>query len=55
LHRNCLLKCIIEGKEEGTEDEADNVSSYWITKGNETILETEGGSIKLHSLENLFG
>ena len=55
LHRNCLLKHVIEGKVEGTEDEADNVSSYWITKGNEKILETEGGSIKLHSLENLFG
>jgi len=32
LHRNCLLKHVIEGKEEGTEDEADTVSSYWITK-----------------------
>jgi hypothetical protein len=31
LHRNCLLKHVIEGNVEGTEDEADNVSSYWVT------------------------
>jgi hypothetical protein len=31
LHRNCLLKHVIEGKVEGIVDEADNASSYWIT------------------------
>jgi hypothetical protein len=31
LHRNCLLKHVTEGNVEGTEDEVDIVSSYWIT------------------------
>jgi hypothetical protein len=35
LRRNCLIKHIIEGKIEGriqvTEDDEEDVSSYWIT------------------------
>jgi hypothetical protein len=30
LHRNCLLKHVNEGKIEGTGDEDENVSSYWM-------------------------
>jgi hypothetical protein len=30
LHRNCLLKHLIEGKIEGREDEEEVVTSYWI-------------------------
>jgi hypothetical protein len=38
LHRNCLLKHVIEEKIGRTEDEEEDVSSYWITlrKRNET-------------------
>jgi len=43
LRRNCLPKHIIEGKIEGktemTEDEAEDVSSYWMTlRKRENIL-----------------
>jgi hypothetical protein len=43
LHRNCLLKHVIEGKIEGRikvrEDEEEDVSSYWMTlgKGENTV------------------
>jgi hypothetical protein len=31
LCRNCLLKDVNKGKTEGTGDEEDDVSSYWMT------------------------
>jgi len=31
LHRNCLLKQVIEEKKGRTDDEEEDVSSYWIT------------------------
>jgi hypothetical protein len=33
-------------------DEEEDVSSYWLTKGHERILETERGSTRSHSVEN---
>jgi hypothetical protein len=52
LRRNCLLKHIIEGKIEGrlgeTEDNEQDVSSYW-----KDLRKREGaGSTRLLSLEN---
>ena len=52
LCRNCLLEHIIEGKIEGMINEEEDVSSYWITLGNEKILETERGSTISHTVEN---
>jgi hypothetical protein len=44
LHRNCLLQQIIEGQIQGgtevTEDEEEDVESYWMTlrKGEDTLV-----------------
>jgi hypothetical protein len=54
LQRNCLLKHVSEGKIEGTDDEEEDVSSYWKTLRGEkkNIQEFETGSTRSHFLEN---
>jgi hypothetical protein len=41
LHRNCLLKHIIERKTEATRQGIKDMSSHWMTLRNEKILEIE--------------
>jgi len=48
LRRNCLLTHRIEGQK----DEEQDVRSFWLTLGKETILELETGSTISHSVEN---
>jgi len=60
LHRNCLLKHVIEGekegRKEGRKDRSDKwtrkktLSNYWLNK---RILKIERGSIRSHCMENL--
>jgi hypothetical protein len=58
LHRNCLLKHIIEGKKEGRKDRSDGrtrkktLSNYWLNFEYKRILKIERGSIRSHSMEN---
>jgi hypothetical protein len=54
LRRKCLLKHIIEGKEEGMGDENEDVNSYWMTFSNQKTLQTERRRTRSHSLENAF-
>jgi len=37
LHRNWLLKCVLQGKLEETKDEED-VNSYWVTLKQREVL-----------------
>ena len=47
LPSNCLLKHVIQGRLEGRievkGDEVEDVSCYWMAKGKDRTLETEGG------------
>ena len=56
LRRYCLLKHVtgrkIEIKMTGMTSREENVSSYWMTLGENTILEIEKGNRRSHSLEN---
>lgn len=59
LHKNCLLKEVIEGKiegriEVGLEDEEEEVNSYWRTLRKRKISEIERGSASSCSVENSF-
>jgi hypothetical protein len=53
LRRDFIVNHANEGKTEGKEEEKEeDVSSFWMTLGKETILECERGSTRSPSLEN---
>jgi hypothetical protein len=52
LRRNALLKHFIEKNIEGTEDEEEDVSSYWVTLQKNKTLQFEKGNIRSHPVEN---
>jgi hypothetical protein len=52
LLRNCLLKQFLKRGWERGEDDEEDVSSYWMTVMKKSVLGTESGSTRCHSVEN---
>jgi hypothetical protein len=48
LRRNSLPRHVIEGKIEGTVDEEEDLSSYWVSLRKRKILEVARGSSSSH-------
>jgi hypothetical protein len=53
LRRNCLLQQLWKRGCKGSEDEEEAIGSYWMTLREQSVLGTERGSSRCHSVENL--